>query len=95
MKYTIECLSHRYITLRQDGRFIFTLDNNFMNAEEMIYKVMKRTGMKFQDITIKGDMEDFSGLHFYNGSSEREFWNDFPEDREIKEYMKLKEDLKL
>lgn len=46
-KYTIRCGCHKYITLEWNEKFIFCLDNDLIRAEEMIYKIEKRTGMNF------------------------------------------------
>lgn len=88
--YTIRCGSHTYITLEYDGKFIFCLDNDMTYAEEMIYEIEKRTGMDFKDIEIKGKKEDFSGLRFFNGGWKRNFWENFPDKKEITEYIKMK-----
>lgn len=88
--YTIRCSSHTYITLEYDGKFIFCLDNDLMYAEEMIYEIEKRTRMNFQDIPVVGMKEDFRGLRFFNGGWKRDFWNEFPDKKEIESYMKLK-----
>ena len=66
-EYTIRCTGHTYITLEWNGKFVFCLDNDFLYAEEMIYKIEKRTQMNFQDIPIIGSKDDFSGLRFFNG----------------------------
>lgn len=87
--FSMRCGSHTYITLYYDGKFIFCLDNDFLRAEEMIYRIEKRTGMKFCDIPIVGTKDDFRGLVFFNGGWQRDFWNEFPDDKEIECYMKL------
>ena len=89
-RYTIRCGGHNYITLERNGKFIFCLDNDMQYAEEMIYKIEKRTGMSFKDIPIKGRKDDFSGLRFFNGGWKRDFWNEFPSKEEISGYIKLK-----
>lgn len=89
-KYTIGCGSHTYITLEYDGKFIFCLDNDMIYAEEMIFEIEKRTGMNFRDIQIKGNKEDFSGLRFFNGGWKRDFWNEFPDKKEIDAFMKMR-----
>jgi len=88
--YSIRCGGHNYITLEHDDKFLICLDNDIMKAEEMIHYIQKRTGMKFQDIPIKGSKEDFTGLVFFNGGWKRDFWNEFPDDKELDAYMKLK-----
>ncbi len=88
--YSIRCGGHNYITLEHDDKFLICLDNDMMKAEEMIFYIQKRTGMKFQDIPIKGSKEDFTGLVFFNGGWKRDFWNDFPDEKELDAYMKLK-----
>lgn len=88
--YTIKCTGHTYITLEHDGKFIFCLDNDMMKAEEMIHTIEKRTRMNFRDIPIKGNKDDFKGLRFFNGGWKRDFWNEFPDEKEIKAYMNLK-----
>ena len=45
-----------------------------MYAEEMIYKIEKRTGVDFRNIKKKGQKEDFTGLRFFNGGWKRDFW---------------------
>lgn len=88
--YSIRCGGYNYITLEHDDKFLICLDNDIMKAEEMIHYIQKRTGMKFQDIPIKGSKEDFTGLVFFNGGWKRDFWNEFPDDKELDAYMKLK-----
>lgn len=88
--FTIRCGTHTYITLEYDGKFIFCLDNDFMYAEEMIYKIEKRTQMNFKEIPIKGREDDFQGLRFFNGGWKRDFWNEFPSKEEIDAYIKMK-----
>ena len=88
--YSIRCDAHIYITLEYEGKFLICLDNDCMKAEEMICYIQRRTGMKFQDITIKGNKEDFNGLSFFKGGWKRDFWNEFPDDKELNAYMKLK-----
>ncbi len=88
--YTVECFSHNYITLEWNGEFIFCLDNCTMYAEEIIHRIEARTHMKFRDIPIKGRKDDFSGLTFFTGGWKRDFWNEFPDEEEIKSYMNLK-----
>lgn len=88
--YTIRCGGHNYITLEWNGDFIFCLDNDLEYAEEMIFKIEKRTGMKFQDIPIKGSKEDFNGLRFFKGGWKRDFWKEFPDAEETKSFMRLK-----
>lgn len=61
-----------------------------MYAEEMIYKIEKRTGVDFRNIKIKGQKEDFTGLRFFNGGWKRDFWGNFPSKDEIEAYIKLK-----
>lgn len=87
--YSIRCGGHTYITLEYNDKFILCLDNGMQYAEEMIYKIEKRTGMKFQDIQIKGGKDDFSGLRFFNGGWKRDFWNKFPDEKEIKSFINL------
>lgn len=88
--YTIKCSGRTYITLEHDGKFIFCLDNDMTYAEEMIYKIEKRTGMEFKDIQIKGRKEDFTGLRFFNGGWKRDFWGNFPDKKEVAGYIKMK-----
>lgn len=85
--YTIRCSGHNYITLEHGGEFVFCLDNDIMKAEAMIYEVERRTGMRFQEIPIKGSREDFRGLAFSNGGWRRDFWEEFPSKREIEDYV--------
>ena len=89
-EYTIRCTGHTYITLEWNGKFVFCLDNDFLYAEEMIYKIEKRTQMNFQDIPIIGSKDDFSGLRFFNGGWKRDFWKDFPVKEEVDGYMKMR-----
>lgn len=63
-EWTIRCSGHNYITLEWNEKFVFCLDNDMMYAEEMIYKIEKRTGVDFRNIKIKGQKEDFTGLSF-------------------------------
>ena len=88
--FTIRCGGHTYITLEYDGKFIFCLDNDMMYAEEMIWRIEKRTRMNFQDIPIIGMKDDFQGLRFFNGGWKRDFWKKFPDKKEVEGYMKLK-----
>lgn len=88
--YTIKCGGHNYITLEWNEKFIFCLDNDVMYAEQIIYEVEKRTQMKFQDIQIKGSKEDFNGLRFFFGGWKRDFWNQFPDEKEIAAFMRMK-----
>ena len=88
--YSIRCTSRTYITLEWAGEFIFCLDNDTMYAEEMIYKIETRVGMNFQDIPIKGCKDDFSGLRFFNGGWQRDFWGQFPDKAEVESYVKMK-----
>lgn len=88
--YSIKCGGHNYITLEYNDNFLICLDNDIMKVEEMIFYIQKRTRMKFHDIPIKGSKEDFNGLRFFNGGWKRDFWNDFPDEKELDNYMKLK-----
>ena len=65
--YTIRCTCHTYVTLEWNGNFIFCLDNDMMYMETIIEKVEKRTGMKFSEIPVEGNDQDFDGLRFLNG----------------------------
>lgn len=89
-EFTIECAVHTYITLKWNGQFIFCLDNDLIYAEEMIYKIEKRTQLSFRDIPIIGNKDDFNGLRFFNGGWKRDFWNKFPDNKEVNAYMQLK-----
>lgn len=88
--FTIECIGHTYITLKWNGKFVLCEDNDIVYAEEMIYKIEKRTRMIFLDIPICGSKDDFQGLRFFNGGRKRDFWAEFPDKKEIEAYMKLK-----
>lgn len=90
MGYTISCSGHNYVTLEYDDKFIFCLDNDTLKAEEIIFKIEKRTGKAFRDIPIKGIEDDFEGLLFFNGGWVRKFWEQFPSKEEVKAYMNLK-----
>lgn len=90
-EYTIRCDGHHYITLEYNEKFILCLDNSTYFAEEMIHAIEKRAGMNFRDIPIKGKKDDFEGLRFFNGGWKREFWNNFPSQKEIDGYMKMKQ----
>lgn len=89
-EWTIRCSGHNYITLEWNEKFVFCLDNDMMYAEEMIYKIEKRTGVDFRNIKIKGQKEDFTGLRFFYGGWKRDFWGNFPSKDEIEAYIKLK-----
>ena len=91
--YSIRCSGHNYITLEHDDKFLMCLDNDLMKAEEMIHCIQKKAGMKFREIPINGSREDFNGLVFFNGGWKRDFWNEFPDDKEVDGYMKLKKGL--
>ncbi len=56
-EWTIRCSGHNYITLEWNEKFVFCLDNDMMYAEEMIYKIEKRTGVDFRNIKIKGQKD--------------------------------------
>ena len=88
--FSIKCSNHIYITLNWNGQCLFCMDNDIIYAEEMIYKIEKRTGMKFQDISIEGSKTDFRGIRFFNGGWKRDFWEDFPNEKEIKGFMVTK-----
>lgn len=88
--YTIKCSCHNYVTLEYEGKFILCFDNDFDYAEEIIYKIEKRTNLNFIDIPIKGCKEDFKGLRFFNGGWKRDFYGEFPSHNEIESYMKIK-----
>lgn len=88
--FIIKCSGHTYIILEWNGKFIFCLDNDVTNAEEMIYKIEERTKMNFRDIPIKGTKDNFQGLRFFNGGWRRDFWGEFPNKKEVAGYMKLK-----
>lgn len=87
--YTIRCSGHNYITLEYNDKFIICFDNDMEYAEEIIYRIQKRTGMKFQDIQIKGSRDDFSGLRFFNGGWKRDFWKEFPEENELNAFINI------
>ena len=89
--YKIKCGSHTYVTLTYEDKFLSCLDNDIMFAEDIIINIEKRTKMKFKDIEICGDKEDFRGLVFYNGGWKRDFWEEFPTDTELAGYIKMKE----
>lgn len=88
--YTIRCTSHTYVTLEKDGKHVCCYDNDIMKVEEIIYRIEERTGIDFRDIPIKGVKDDFSGLLFFRGGWKRDFWNEFPDEKEIQAYMNLK-----
>lgn len=88
--FTIKCTGHTYITLEWNDKFIFCLDNDMTYAEEMIFEIEKRTRMDFKEIPIKGMKEDFRGLRFFTGGWKRDFWNEFPDKKEIQAYMNMK-----
>ena len=78
-EWTMRRSGHNYITLEWNGRFVFCLDNDMMYAEEMIYKIGKRTGVRILVmIKMEGHREDFTGLRFFNGGWKRDFWGNFP-----------------
>ena len=88
--YTIRCGGHIYVTLEWNDKFINCFDNDMMYAEDIILAIEKRTGLKFQDISIKGNKDDFRGLRFFNGGWKRNFWDDFPSRSELDGYKKMK-----
>lgn len=88
--YTIQCDSHTYVTLKWNDDFVFCLDNDSIYAEEIIRKIEKRTLMKFREIPVVGSKERFSGLRFFNGGWKRDFWGEFPSEKEIDGFAKLK-----
>ena len=57
-EWTIRCSGHNYITLEWNEKFVFCLDNDMMYAEEMIYKIEKRTGVDFRNIKIIKSFKD-------------------------------------
>ena len=81
--FTIRCTGHNYVTLEFDGKFIFCLDNDEDYAEEIIFKIEKRSKMHFQDIPILDSKKDFQGLRFFHGGWKRDFWAEFPSRKEI------------
>lgn len=87
--YTIRCTGHNYLTLEYNDKFIRCFDNDMEYAEEIIYKIQKRTGMKFQNIPIKGSKDDFSGLRFFNGGWKRDFWKEFPDENELNAFANM------
>lgn len=81
--YTIRCGSCIYITLEWNDKFIRCYDNDMMYAQDIILEIEKRTGLNFQDITVKGSKEDFRGLRFFNGGWHRKFCEEFPSREEL------------
>lgn len=65
--YTIRCTSHTYVTLEWNDKFIACYDNDMQYMEEIIEKIEKRTGQKFNMIRRKGSIRDFDGLRFLHG----------------------------
>lgn len=65
--YNIKCISHTYIVLKWNDEFIVCFDNDRQYMEEIIEKLEKRTGQKFNTIRRKGDVRDFDGLRFLHG----------------------------
>ena len=65
--YTIRCTCHTYITLEWNDKFIACYDNDMQYMEEIIEKIEKRTGQKFNTIQRKGGIQDFDGLRFLHG----------------------------
>ena len=74
--YWMYCSSHNYITLMHGDDFIHCYDNNLYSDDErkdeyytehIIKSIERRTGIKFNDIPIKGKIEDFDGLRFLCG----------------------------
>lgn len=66
--YTIRCTCHTYITLEWNGQFIACYDNDSEYMEHIVEAIEKRTGMRFNEITLRGcDRRDFNGLRYLNG----------------------------
>lgn len=73
-EFWMECKYRMYITLFWNNQFVFCLDNADMDMEEIIEKIEKRTRMKFADIPIHGDKDDFQGLRFKTSGWPGDFW---------------------
>lgn len=65
--YTIKCYCHTYIILEYNNHYICNYDNDITYMEDIIENLEKRTKQKFNEIQIKGTIEDFDGLQFLNG----------------------------
>lgn len=89
--YSIKCSGHHYVTLNWNDKFLFCFDNSTYYAEEIIYKIEKRTHMDFMDIPIDCDPSAFQGLRFFYGGWKRKFWEDFPSKSDIEGFMRLKD----
>ena len=66
-KWSMKCTVHTYVSLYWDGAQVLTMDNDGHYMEEIIEKIEKRTGLRFNEIPIQGSRQDFSGLRYLNG----------------------------
>ena len=66
-KWSMKCTVHTYVSLYWDGAHVLTMDNDGHYMEEIIEKIEKRTGLRFNEIPIQGSRQDFSGLRYLNG----------------------------
>ena len=66
-KWSMKCTCHTYVSLYWDGAHVLTMDNDGHYMEEIIEKIEKRTGLRFNEIPIQGSRQDFSGLRYLNG----------------------------
>ena len=88
--FWVQAHYHMYVSLYWQDKFIFCLDNCLMKAEEMIYWIERRTRTKFRDLPLDNPEDSLNGLLFFNGGWKRDFWKEYPDDDEIKCYIRLK-----
>jgi len=69
--YSIKCSGHTYVSLFWNDKFLHCFDNDMTYAEDIISQIEKRTKMRFRDIPIIGNKEDFNGLRFRVGGWKR------------------------
>ena len=69
--WTMKCTCHTYVSLYWRGAHVFTMDNDGHYMEEIIERIQKRTGLRFNEIPIQGSRQDFDGLRFQNGGFKR------------------------
>ena len=65
--WSMKCTCHIYVSLYWKDSHVLTMDNDGHYMEEIIEKIEKRTGLRFNEIPIQGSRQDFSGLRYLNG----------------------------
>ena len=65
-EWSIRCDYHTYISLYYKGQEVRCYNNKLEYMENIIKSIEKRTHLKFNEIKIIGNKEDFNGLKFLN-----------------------------